>query len=420
MSKRIVIASFGSFGDVNPYIGLALGLRARGHVPIIATSAYYRPYVEREGIEFRTVRPDGDPNDRALVARIMDRARGTEFILRELILPALQDSYDDLATAVDGADAIITHPITFAGPILAQERGLPWISTVLAPMSFFSAHDVPVFPPMPWAKRIERVPGGGRFLVWLAHAITRSWMHPVYALRAAHGLPPGGDPLYEGQHSPELVLGLFSRVLGEPQPDWPPGVRVTGAILHSGSTGQGLSPELEQFLGAGEPPVVFTLGSAAVSAAGRFYEESAAAAERLRVRAVLVTGAHADNRPARPLPPTMLVVEGAPFSALFPRAAAVVHQGGIGTLHQALAAGHPMLVVPYSHDQPDNAHRAQRLGVARILPPHRYTAARAAAALRVLLDEPTYAARGAQVAAAMRGEDGVAAACDAIEDRLNR
>lgn len=420
MGKRIVITSFGSYGDVNPYVGLALGLRARGHTPVIATSPFYRDYVEREGIEFHPVRPDGNPDDREMVARIMDRARGTEFILRDLMLPALRDSYADLSAAVDGADAIITHPITFAGPVIAQERGLPWISSVLAPMSFFSVHDVPVFPPMPWAKRLEHLPGGGRLLVGLARSITRRWMRPVHDLRVERGLPKGGDPLYEGQHSPQLVLALFSRVLGTPQPDWPPQVRVTGAILHSATTGQGLPAELERFLATGAPPVVFTLGSAAVSAAGSFYEESAAAAEQLAVRAVLVAGTHAENRPRRSLPDSILVVDRAPFSALFPRAAAVVHQGGIGTLHQALHAGHPMLVVPYSHDQPDNAHRAARLGTARILSPRRYAAARAASELRRLLEVPSYAERAREVAAEVRREDGVSAACNAIEALASR
>lgn len=418
MGTRIVLATFGSYGDINPFVGLALGLRARGHTPVIATSAYYRAYIEREGIEFRPVRPDGDPNDRAMVARIMDAARGTEFILRELILPVLRDTYADLSAAVDGADAIVTHPITFAGPIVAQERRLPWISAVLAPMSFFSVHDLPVFPPLPWAKRLERVPGGATFLVGLAKAITRPWMRPVYALRAERGLPRGGDPLYEGQHSPACVLGLFSRALGAPQPDWPPNVRVTGPILHSAATSERLPEALEGFLAAGPAPVVFTLGSAAVSAAGNFFEESAAAAAALGVRAVLVAGTHIENRPKR-RSDALLVVERAPFSLLFPRASAVVHQGGIGTLHQALSAGRPMLVVPFAHDQPDNAYRAVRLGGARILSPRRYTAARAAAELRALLGEPSYAARARAVAAEMRGEDGVAAACDAIDAVLS-
>ena len=419
MGKRIVITSLGSYGDVNPYVGLALGLQARGHAPVIATSPYYSGYVEGAGIEFRPVRPDLDPHDRELVRRIMDPGKGSEFIVRELILGALRESYADLSDAVRGADAILTHPVTFAGPIVARKTGLPWLSTVLAPMSFVSAHDLPVFPPLPWAKRLERVPGAAAALVRMARGASRSWGEPVYALRRELGLPPGGDPVFEGQHSPGGVLALFSRVLAEPQPDWPPGVRITGAIPWDGAGARpALSPALAAFLEDGPPPVVFTLGSSAVGAAGRFYDESLQAVRRLGVRAVLLAGRHAENRPRGPLPAGVIVEEFAAHSSLFPRAAAIVHQGGAGTLHAALRAGRPTLVVPFAHDQPDNAWRVERLGVSRTLRPPRYRAARAARELRTLLDDPRYAARAAEVGARVGAEDAVAAACDAIEARL--
>ncbi|HSA56937.1 MAG TPA: glycosyltransferase [Gemmatimonadaceae bacterium] len=418
MSKRLLLTTLGSYGDINPFVGLALALRSRGHDVVIATSPVYRDYIECAGIGFRPVRPDVDPGNREVVARIMNARSGTEFLLREIILPALRDSYEDLSAAAEGADLLLTHPITFAGPIVAQERRIPWASAVLAPMSFFSEYDLPVFPPIPWAKHLERVPGGARLLIGLAKAITRPWMEPVHRFRAEHGLPRGGDPLYEGQHSPELVLALFSRLLAEPQPDWPPRVRVTGAVLYNGPRQHELSPEIERFLAAGPPPVVFTLGTSAVSAAGNFYDASVEAARRAGVRAILLAGRHAENRPREPLPDTILVVEQAPHAALFPRAAAVVHQGGAGTLHQALHAGVPMLVVPWAHDQPDLAYRGLRIGVARTLTPSRYTPSRAADALRRLLDDSAYRERAATAAAIVRAENAPQAACDAIEAML--
>jgi len=114
-------------------------------------------------------------------------------------------------------------------------------------------------------------------------------------------------------------------------------------------------------LAAGPAPVVFTLGSAAVLAAGRFYEFSAKAAIKLGVRAVLLIGTDPRNRLKQELPKTICVAEYAPYSALFNRSAMVVHQGGVGTTAQCLRAGKPMLIMPYSHDQPDNARRMRRL-----------------------------------------------------------
>lgn len=419
MSKRIVIASFGSYGDAYPYIGLARALRARGHRPLLAMPGFFRGDVEREGLEFHPVRPDVDPRDREMVSRIMNPVSGSEFIVRELIVPSLRDTFSDLLEAARGADLLITHPVTFAAPLVAQHLGLPWVSTVLAPMSFFSAHDMPVFPPAPWAKRLEAIPGAAGMLVGISKRMTRPWVEPVHTLRRELGLPPGGNPLFEGQHSPQLVLALFSRVLNEPQPDWPPRVRITGPILYNGPDAERpLAPELEAFLDDGPPPIVFTLGTSAVGAPGGFYRESLEAVRRLGARAVLLVGPHADNRPDAPIPDDVLLVPFAPHAALFPRAAAIVHQGGAGTLQQALGSGRPTLVVPYANDQPDNAWRVERLGVSRTLYPKRYTARRAEAELRRLLEDASYRKRAKEVAREMRAEGGAEAACGAIEEIL--
>ena len=364
---RIVITTFGSYGDVFPYIGLALGLRARGHQPRLAMPALYRELVEGEGLAFHPTRPDLDPNDRGLAARIMDPARGSDAIFSELLIPSLSQTYDDVMSAAADADLIVTHPASLAGPIVAAKRELHWASSVLAPLSFFSSSDPMVPPPAPWVHGvISRSPLLSRGFMALTERMTRKWAAPVHAFRAGLGLPPGGNPVTHGQHSPQLVLALFSRVLATPQPDWPARALVTGPVLYNGHDAAVLAPDLAAFLDAGPPPVVFTLGTSAVFAAGSFYDVSAKAVGQLGRRAVLLVGKLAGNRP-HDLGGDVMAVEFAPHHALFARAAAIVHQGGAGTLHQALASGKPMLVVPHAHDQPDNAHRVQRIGVARTL-----------------------------------------------------
>src|SRR6185437_5667757 len=169
------------------------------------------------------------------------------------------------------------------------------------------------------------------------------------------------------------------------------------------------------FLKAGEPPVVFTLGSAAVLAAGRFYEHSAQAAMRMGKRAVLLIGDDERNRPAGALPDSICVTQYAPFTALFPRVAMVVHQGGVGTVAQCLRAGKPMVIMPYSHDQPDNARRMKRLGVAQVIPRGDYTPQRVAGVVGEMLQNRAYAERARNVAEQANREHGVNAACDALE-----
>jgi UDP:flavonoid glycosyltransferase YjiC (YdhE family) len=425
VGKRVVITTFGSFGDLNPYLGVALGLKARGHDPVIATAEFYRRFVEAEGVGFRAVRPDRDTHDTEAVRRIMNPLmnprRTPGHLMKELLFPRLQESYEDLSEATRGADMLLTHPLTFAGPLVAEKLSIPWVSTVLAPISFFSAHDFPALPQLPrLAVVIRRLgPGAGRALGGLAKRATRHWPEPVRRLRAEIGLSAGKHPIHEGQFSPELVLAMFSRVLAKPQPDWPPNTRITGHVFYDGSGRDGLSPDLEQFLASGPAPVVFTLGTSVVGkgpAADSFYRESLKAVRMLKLRSLFLVGKDPKSRLPVPLPEGVAAVDHAPFSKLFPRAAAVVHQGGIGTIAQVLRAGRPQLVVPFAVDQPDNALRAQRLGSAEVLYPWRYAAPRAARRLDDLIRKPGYARRAGEISGRVRSEDGVGDACDAVEE----
>jgi UDP:flavonoid glycosyltransferase YjiC (YdhE family) len=212
---------------------------------------------------------------------------------------------------------------------------------------------------------------------------------------------------------------MFSSVLADPQPDWPPCTHITGFPFHDADeTNPQAMRALEEFLAAGEAPIVFTLGSSAVFDARDFYRQAMEISARLGRRAVLLTGRLAGDQGLGTLPPDILAIDYAPHSAVFPRAAAVVHQGGIGTLAQGLRAGRPILVVPFSHDQPDNAERAERLGVALRIPRAKLSVDRGVAALRELLDDARYAKAAGEVARRISSEDGVRAACDRIETLL--
>ena len=93
----------------------------------------------------------------------------------------------------------------------------------------------------------------------------------------------------------------------------------------------------------------------------------------------------------------------------------MVHQGGVGTVAQCLRAGKPMLIMPYSHDQPDNARRMKRLKVGLSIMKSRYTPVRVARKLTLVLEEPRLAQQAARVAEQLKHEDGVKTACDALE-----
>lgn len=124
-------------------------------------------------------------------------------------------------------------------------------------------------------------------------------------------------------------------------------------------------------------------------------------------------------RPKERLPEDIIAVKYAPFGELLPRAAAMVHQGGVGTTGQGLRAGIPMLVVPFAHDQHDNGARVERLGVARTVVRKSYKAERVASELKELLGNPAYARTAREVGSRVRSENGAALAADLILDRLN-
>src|SRR4030095_10794006 len=128
--RRIVITSWGSYGDVFPYVGIARVLAQRGHRPVLAMPEFYRTVIETQGLEFSPGGRDVDPNDQATVARIMDPRRGTEVILRDLLMPPLRDSYEQLKAAAIGADLLGRHPVTFAAPVLTDKMSLQWVCTV--------------------------------------------------------------------------------------------------------------------------------------------------------------------------------------------------------------------------------------------------------------------------------------------------
>jgi rhamnosyltransferase subunit B len=428
---RIVLNTFGSLGDLHPYLAIALELQRRGHQPVVATHGLYRARVEAMGLEFAPVRPHGedwgDPS--GVVREAMDARRGSEVVLRKLVLPYLRESRDDLVAAARGADLIVDHVLAFTAPLVAEAQRLPRVSTALQPLAMFSRHDPPVSPTVPWLTPLRTLgPAAWSMLWWLARVRTQPYFREVHAIRREMGLPATNrHPMFDGA-SPDLHLVLFARELASPQPDWPASAVQTGFAVHDrGEAGERLPLALDVFLRQGAPPIVFTLGSSAVFAADGFYVAAAEAARALGRRAVLLTGEQGLN----PVPgvPTVahapagapiVTVPYAPHSEVLPRACAVVHQGGVGTTAQAMLAGKPMLVVPFSHDQPDNADRLRRHGVARVLDRSRVSASAFTRELAALLADAPLAARAQAMAESVRQEPGAAGAADAIEGLLAR
>lgn len=418
--KRIVIAPYGSLGDLHPMLALALELRGRGHEIVINTLEVYREKIDLLGFEFHPLRPAFDPEDRELAKTVMDAKNGTERLILDILMPNLKPMYEDLILAVEGADALISGEVVYVAPSVVEKTKIKWITTSLAPLSLFSAHDPAVFPNAEWVKNLRFLGVNfHKFLFSFMRGTIKNWYIPYKKFRREIGLSPKHDPIFDDKYSDLLHLAMFSKVLGKPQPDWHRPTLQTGFCFYDGQKDMGKMPEdLENFLDAGEPPIVFTLGSAAVMDARDFFEQSIEAAKILNRRAVVLYGIF--NEPPEGLDENIVGFDYAPYSQLFPRAACVVHQGGVGTTAQVLRAKVPQLIMPYSHDQPDNAERCVRLGVARKISRDDYYDEAAADEIEELLENPSYKENAIEAGKIVRSEHGTKMACDAIETVLKR
>jgi UDP:flavonoid glycosyltransferase YjiC (YdhE family) len=421
--SRVLLATLGSLGDLHPYIAVGKELLARGQNVRLATSIDYRDRVEAAGLEFAPLAPSiaelGDPEQ--IARRFFDSWRGPQRLLDAMVIAPLRRAYADLRTAVEGVALAVSHPLTPTLPLVAESRGLPWLSSVLAPCSLVSTTDPPVIPNFEWLHRLPRLgswPHGS--MLNLVRALVRRSEQPLHALRAELKLPPvKGALLIDGQFSPRGTLALFDPSLAAPQPDWPARTLVCGAALHDAGDPQDATAAadeaLEQFFAAGPPPVVFALGSSAVWLARDYWKHAIAACQIVGVRGLLLTGTPLQQQ----LPANVAAFSYLPYSRVFSRAVAIVHQAGIGTLSFALRSGRPQLLTPAGFDQFDNAARAARLGVGRVLPFRRaHNHVRLARELRALLGDPTHAKAALEIAGKSRGVDGAVAAAQCIIDSV--
>ena len=166
----------------------------------------YRADVEREGIEFAPLGPGFAPfgDYQKLLEKIFDVRDGTRFIMQEMVVPYLRSSFDELEAASEGADLLVSHPLTVTMPMVAEKRGLPWAATILAPLSLMSMDDPPLIAGAEWLRSLRRL---GRLPYAAAFAIPKlmmwRWEAPLRAFRRALGLPPTrGLAMLDGQFSP--------------------------------------------------------------------------------------------------------------------------------------------------------------------------------------------------------------------------
>ena len=336
-----------------------------GHKVKFATLKLYQDKVEEIGCEFIPLRPDIeelDP-DGDWAKKVNDSFSGAEYIARELIVPYIEENYQTLMSATEDCDLIISHVLTFASPIVADKRGIQWLTVMLQPSAILSAYDPPVFA---FALNLPKLkflgPAFYKFLFKVFAGFSTHWFKPVYELRKKEGLPnPNSNPLMK-YYSPYGSLALFPASFAAPQKDWPVNTFQIGFPLY-GDKDITLSENVSDFLKQGEAPFVFTLGTAVVEMKSDFFHIAYDALKQTKIRAIFLIGDNSDHSTDEMSNDEQICISGyESFPLLFPKCRAIVHQCGIGTTSQALYSGKPQILVPFAHDQPDNAFRVNKLG----------------------------------------------------------
>lgn len=409
-SRRVVLATLGSAGDVLPFVAVGSELRSRGHQVSVTANPAFRETVEAAGLELVPTGTVDDYERTTADPGLWSPVRSFRTVVERAAVPAMRPVYEYLG-GLDPAGTVVAGSVFALGARIAHDRlGFPLVGVHLQPTAFLSSYDNaelgPVRAPswLPPAFHAARLAAVDR---WVCDPVLAP---PVNAFRAELGLPPVSRVFGRWAPSPQSNLGLFPDWFARVRPDWPVNMTLTG-FVPAGDEGAALPTAVEAFLDAGAPPVVVTFGSSMRHARKLF--AAAVGANRLRGRRTILLTRFADQVPSQ-LPAGALHVEWASMVRLLPRVAAVVHHGGIGTVAQVLRAGVPHLVVPFTHDQPDNANRLVRLGVAERLAPARFSPDAAATALDRLL-RPGVRERCVTYAARIDPAAAVRAAADVIE-----
>ncbi|WP_195818580.1 glycosyltransferase [Roseobacter sp. MH60115] len=416
---NVLILTFGTRGDVQPYVALGKGLADRGHRVTLSTGTGFDDLISAHGLLPKPLSINvRDLMDTPDVQSALTSWHGKFKAMRSMraVVNRQLDDMWHVAQEVQ-PDLILYHPKAFVAPYLARVLGAIAVPSFLQP-AFVPTRAFPsiLAPPFPLGSAGNRLVSGA--IVTLAMAgltfSLRGWLaqHPEVARQ------PRLNPL-EGFHPAGLDvsrLHAHSRHLVPKPADWADREAVTGYWFLPPTQNWEPPPTLRRFLEAGPPPVYIGFGSMPFVDTARLNEVIRSAVRRTGTRVILATGWGTLS----PGDPQELVheIEGAPHDWLFPRCRAVVHHGGAGTTHEALRAGRPSLVCPFFGDQGFWGARVRQAGCGPApIPVKKLTAARFADALYALQTQ-SYAEAAEELGQKMRAEGGIENGADRLNAML--
>lgn len=422
---RLVFAADGTYGDLFPLIPIAQALQRRGHTVVCAAASSVLSTIESAGIPATPVRTAmsfevlkaerrwlqrstmrGDRQNRGWPGfEGMDGKDDLEEMCR---IGRAVEVCSDLRRVSEGADLLVSNLASIFSPWVAEALSLKHV--IVSPQ----IRHAPARPMGPsWLGSLRAFQGLAFWrLRQLLQRILR--LESVMKARRDFGLANTGDYLNRLIGCCRLVLAVSPELL-KPSPFWKRSIRIVGHIRWDRLKQGTCSPKITEFLKSGSPPVLVTLGSAASLGARSEFTECISGVLRTGHRALVLT---VHEEPIESDLTKALVERYAPLSQVLPACQATIHHGGIGTVHEALRAGLPSIVVPRLEDQPLNARLLMSLGVARVIPWRQLTAERVAAALDSLLRDPGPRRRAQEIACRMASESGAELSANVVEETL--
>lgn len=421
---RIGIQTWGSEGDIRPLIALGHGLVERGHdVELVYTDIADRRYeavasalgVRARAVATPVVAGIDETNRIGLkVIGARDPLTQAKIIFDEFLKPVERQLFEAATELCARSDLLVGHFVLYHLRAAAALAGKPEMSVTLAHTMLPSRHIHPFGAP-----RLGEI---GNVVEWrLARLGTNLVLgRDINRFRARVGLPPLKDVLLDGWASHLLNLIAVSPALCAGPPDWPAWNRVCGFMALPSTQHEAVSPELARFLADGPPPVFMGFGSLMPWQSSHLTEAVALLTEAARLadcRAII----QADEKapPSLPVPGNgrVMIVSRSPHAQVFPQCAAVVHHCGAGTTHTTLNAGVPSVPVPHVSDQFQWADELRRVGVAPAkISRRRLTAARLAARIREVMQNPRFRENARRIQAQMKDDDGPRTAARLIDE----
>ncbi len=417
---RIGIQTWGSNGDVRPFIALAAGLQRAGHrVHLVVTdidARDYQGYAKEYGFQLSQVATPviadvarlHELGRRSLEANPLRQGR---IFLEEFFLPVLEEMLQGSHVLCEESDLAIGHFIFYPLQAEAERHNIPYVTVALAPLMSPSRYNAPSGTPQ-WGE------WSNRFFWWLAgKACNHIFMKEVNALRVRLGLAAKSNVFTDVFASQRMNIVASSPQLFPRPADWPSSTHLTGFLdLPEGPTADRMDAELEAFMAAGEAPTFITFGSLTPAESGYFAQNLALfdqALRRSQSRAIVQLPLHRID--GLPSAPHMHFTSYVSHRRVFPRCSMVIHHGGAGTTHTVARAGVPGIVLAHAADQFFWGEQCHDAGVSPpMLKMKDLTAETLARAIAAARGE-VMRARAAQLARAMAGEDGVGEAVRLIE-----